>query len=750
MPKKKFDFQDTSGRMPLRLRLTVLLIIVSLLMGCFMLFFLSFPYQSRIDNEDKHRVTSTAIIAASVLDGEEVYRYLTTLETDEAYDLVIGHLRDIRRASESTYVYVSVYNGNEETILFDVAGDDEESLPLGYTQVIEDENELKIIERFRLGERIEPFTTKTDWGILLIASEPVFRADGSYVAHASASISMDNVLRERKFAYTLMGIAILLILVVSVPINLKIIQKFVVLPLRAAGKEAEEANRAKSVFLANMSHEIRTPMNAIIGMSELLFSEKLSESQLRSVQDIHISAMSLMDIINDILDHSKIDAGKLTLVPVHFDFNLLIDNIDSMVWLLVRKKNISFRLSTEGDIPKCLYADDVRLRQILINVLNNAVKFTEEGYVSLVVRSRKDSIEFEISDSGIGMKEEYIPTLFNAFSQADLLKNRGKEGTGLGLAITKSLVEMMGGEIAVDSQYGRGTVFSITIPKVVGDEALIERVLEEEGVIWAPEAKVLVVDDNRINLNVACGLLRLCGITADTADSGKEALKLIHEKSYDLVFMDHMMPEMDGIEATAEIRELGEHMPIIALTANAVADAREKFRAVGMDDMLIKPIKKALLNKILKAWLPARLIKEKTDEEDAVVLPKTDKQDDNVLWDGIYKINGLSVRDGLESVCGDRDTYLELLQLMAEEIEKYQKNLNGFLAEGNMLDFATEVHGTKGSLANIGAKKLASAAYELEKAAGREDTEYCAQNLGAFLNELMAFRENILSALARK
>jgi signal transduction histidine kinase/CheY-like chemotaxis protein/HPt (histidine-containing phosphotransfer) domain-containing protein len=522
--------------------------------------------------------------------------------------------------------------------------------------------------------------------------------------------------------------------------------------IHRAWEEAENANKAKSIFLANMSHEIRTPMNAIVGMAELLLSENLNERQIRSIQDIHISALALLDIINDILDHSKIQAGKLSLVPIHYDFKQLIDNVGSMVQFLVKKKNIAFKMITEGEIPKCLYGDDVRLRQVLLNMLSNAVKFTNEGYVNLTIRAFDNYIAFDVSDSGIGIKEKDLSLLFNAFTQTDMLKNRSQEGTGLGLYITKSLIEMMGGRISVDSVYGQGTVFHFTIPKVIGDESLIQAVIIKDTPIYAPDAKVLVVDDNTINLNVAAGLLALSQITAETAASGKEAIDMVNKNKYDLVFMDHMMPGMDGIETTKVIRALGIKTPIIALTANAIAGAKDEYIAAGMNDLLTKPIKKSLLNKLLESWLPAEKVFRREDgfpqqaEAGSTIQEIPEKR--KGFWEKIEQIDGLITATGLDRVSGQRDVFEKSLNLMLKEIDKSTKNLNEYLAAGNLRDFCIEVHGMKGSLANIGMMKLSADAYELEKASDRGDGGLCAHQLPPFLEALQTFHAGLKEAFA--
>ncbi|MDR0219813.1 MAG: response regulator [Lachnospiraceae bacterium] len=521
--------------------------------------------------------------------------------------------------------------------------------------------------------------------------------------------------------------------------------------------QAEAANLAsdmKTQFLANMSHEIRTPMNAIIGMSDILLAENRLSGQQRSyVDDIRVSASALLELINDILDISKIQAGKLGLSPVHYDFVLMIDNICSMAALLAKNKEIAFTRSVQGEkLPVCLYGDDNRLRQVLINIVNNAIKFTDEGSVSFTINVGAEIITFTVRDTGVGIKKEDMVSLFDAFMQANDKKNRGKAGTGLGLSISKELVEMMGGSIAVDSEYGRGSTFIVIIPKVLGDECKIAT-REEIEPIMAPTAKVLVVDDNAINLNVAKGLLRLCHISPDTAISGRQALEMVEQNQYDLIFMDHMMADMDGVETTKIIRSMDIKDPIVALTANAAVGTKDMFLEAGMNDALTKPINKVAFFNILAEYIPAEKQLGVASGSNSFI--KTDTgvyEAPDVFWKEIDKIEGLYADVGLDRVSGQHEIYKSSLKLMTTEIEKCRRKLGRFLEEGNMYQFEVLVHGMKGSLANIGAMELSERALVLEKAAENKDTgwEYCKENMAAFLEDLAVFGDQLKKAFAAK
>ena len=507
---------------------------------------------------------------------------------------------------------------------------------------------------------------------------------------------------------------------------------------------AQAASEAKSLFLANVSHEIRTPMNAVLGMSELLLSEYLSKRQRRYVEDIKTSAMALLDIINDILDLSKIQSGKMSLVPVHYDFRALMENIGSIMHFLIKDKNIAFMVTMRDDVPKCLYGDEVRLRQVLLNILSNAAKFTKAGYVNLSLDVTDTSLRFAIKDTGRGIQPEDLPYLFEAFKQFDATKNHDIKGTGLGLSIAKVLVEMMDGRIEVESVYGEGSVFRIEIPKILGDPTKILNAGSVEKVLFSADTKILVVDDNLINLNVISGLLRLYNITPFTATSGQEAIDMVRQDTYDIVFMDHMMPEMDGVEAVRIIREMGIKVPIIALTANAVSSAKEMLLAAGMDDFLSKPIVKESLNEILTEWIPSSRILDKQTAES--IAGNTGSEKDKELWERINEIEDVSMQIGLERVSGQIDVYESELRLLIKEIDKCLGNLEGFLEVGDMHSFTIEAHSMKTSLANIGAMELSSKAHELETSSGRGDSSFCASVLPAFSRALCNLRDKLKDA----
>lgn len=392
--------------------------------------------------------------------------------------------------------------------------------------------------------------------------------------------------------------------------------------------QAEASNEAKSVFLANMSHEIRTPMNAICGMTDMLLDENLSEQGREYAATIKTSGEGLLSIINDILDFSKIEAGKMPIIPEEYYFSSMIHDVMSMMEQRVKGKPVEVIARVSDSVPRKLYGDIGRVKQIIINIMGNATKFTHEGAVTLTVSWEQEGNDtgrmiVSVSDTGIGIREEDMDKLFRSFEQADMKKNRGIEGTGLGLSISKLLVENMGGSIKVESEYGKGSTFSFDIRQKVVDAAPCEysknkKVVEVKQFVidfTAPEANVLVVDDNKVNLRVATGLLKKFGIVPDLVDNGPDSVDMIRRRSqYDLVFMDHMMPEVDGIEATKMIRAIGtpytDQLPIVALSANAVKGMEDEFLVGGMDDFLPKPIDLEMLAAILKKWLPAERIRK--------------------------------------------------------------------------------------------------------------------------------------------
>jgi signal transduction histidine kinase/response regulator RpfG family c-di-GMP phosphodiesterase len=535
------------------------------------------------------------------------------------------------------------------------------------------------------------------------------------------------------------------IILILLGVALSSVLIFVLIRVDAARTKSEMKNHHKTSFLANVSHEIRTPMNAIIGMTDLLNYEPLNARQMGFVDDIRVSAHSLLSIINDILDMSKIEAGKLELNPINYEFNLLLDNIHSMFSYITQKKGLEFIYETEGKIPRYLYGDDIRLKQVLTNICGNAVKYTEKGYVRFKVTAADDKLTFEIKDSGMGIRKEDLPKLFNTFQRIETEKNRNIIGTGLGLSISKAFVEMMGGNIIVDSEYEQGTVFLIIIPIVLGKKEDVKKnkgLLEGHSLI-APDAKVLVVDDNEFNIRVAEGLLNLFKINAHKAVSGKEAIELVQKNDYDLVFMDHMMPEMDGVEATGIIRKMGDKyksLPIIVLTANAVQGAREMFLSNGFDGFISKPIDIQELYRILKEWLPAEKIELKNN---AAENNEEDEDTSNDFISKLSEIDEINVETGLRRVSGMENMYRETVELFNRKIVPECDEMNNKMKHGDLSGFSISVHAMKSALSTIGAMSLSDTALRLETASKDNDIEFCVQRFPVFRNKLLKLHEEL-------
>ena len=491
-------------------------------------------------------------------------------------------------------------------------------------------------------------------------------------------------------------------------------------------EKAEAANKAKSIFLSSMSHEIRTPMNAIVGMTEVLLRGEHSEETVEYLHNIKVSGDALLTIINDILDFSKIESGKMTIVEKVYNPKELINDLMMLFENRALNKPIKLLYDVDDDIPENLYGDENRIRQIIINLVNNAIKFTDNGYVKLSIKSKtidneKVELLFKVEDTGIGIKEEDLSKLFGSFEQLDVKKNYEKEGTGLGLAISRQLVNLMNGEIGVESQYGKGSIFYFSISQMIAPEELIDgdRLEEYTMNFKAPNAYVLLVDDNEMNIKVAKALLEPFEMRIETANNGKEAVEMVKNFKYDIVLMDHMMPIMDGIQATKAIRTLdGERyksLPIIALTANATSEARELFISEQMNDFVSKPIEMVEITKCLLRWLPNELIEVQEEIENSE--SKIDKNDDN---EGNLVIEGLDVKEGIRN-CGSKKLFIELLHDFSILIDSKSLKMEKLLNDNMIRDYTIEVHALKNTARMIGAMELSEMCYQLEQSGNKED-----------------------------
>ncbi|MDR2599111.1 MAG: response regulator [Oscillospiraceae bacterium] len=640
--------------------------------------------------------------------------------------------------------------------------------------------------------------------------------------------------------------------------------------LEDQAKQLESALESKKSFLARMSHEIRTPMNAIVGMTELALREKMSDSANEHIVTVKQAGVNLLSIINDILDFSKIESGLIDIVNKTYTLSSMLYDIISIIRMRMAYTRLRFIVSIDSKLPNTLIGDDAKLRQILINLLTNAVKYTEKGFVNLTVTGEVSDLDtlnlvFTVTDSGIGIKQEDQEKLFNEYSQVDVEKNIGIEGVGLGLAITSGLTKALGGKISIKSEYGVGSEFSIEIPQKISDfgrlaavkkphekrtliyerrdllaDALIKTIKnlgvkcdlvdnandfltkmssgsyayaigaielmadvkteleslngdfqiigitefgEETAGEWrtlstpvhaisltnlyngvvdhysysteddlavkftAPDAKVLIVDDIGTNLKVAEGLLLPYEMQVDLCDGGAKSVEMVQETKYDLIFMDHRMPGVDGIEATQMIRKLDsdndyyKNLPIVALTANAVANMREVFLNAGFNDFISKPIDTIILNTALRTWIP----KEKQRRYFSIEALEVGLDGEEKL-----RIDGVDTDRGLRVAGGKKNLYMDILATFKDEGHDRMNKLREHRETGNLRLYTTDVHALKGALANIGAVELTELAASLEAAGDRRDEVYIEAQNDRFLAGLQRLFTSIRVALSER
>ncbi|MFR7564637.1 MAG: ATP-binding protein [Oscillospiraceae bacterium] len=526
-------------------------------------------------------------------------------------------------------------------------------------------------------------------------------------------------------------------------------------------QEAETANMAKSSFLANMSHEIRTPINAILGMNEMILREEKDPAIRGYAGNIQASGNSLLSIVSDVLDISKIESGKLEIIPVDYEVNSLISDCCNMAAGRAKAKELELLVECADNVPMKLCGDETHIRQIIMNLLTNAVKYTEKGTVKLIVSGRFTDggfvLKVDVSDTGIGIAEENLPQLFTQFQRFDLQRNRNIEGTGLGLSIVKRLCDLMSGTITARSVLGSGSTFTVELPQKVVDSTPCGGVNlnysagaehEYHHSFEAPEAKILAVDDLPVNLLVIANLLKETRIKIDTAGSGRECLDKCSQQKYDLILMDHMMPEMDGVQTFEKLHgdksSPNFETPVIMLTANALAGMREQYMDVGFADYVSKPVRGAKLEEAIRRNLPESLIKPASPEIPAEAV----STEPSGFADICGAVPELNVNAALQYCCGSAELLNDLLHDFTEN--DHFSDLKAAFEEKRWEDYRRHAHSLKSTSLMIGLTGLSERARASELALKGGCTEFAELNHDSLIEEYSALLGKIKDYLKDK
>ena len=536
-------------------------------------------------------------------------------------------------------------------------------------------------------------------------------------------------------------------------------------------EEVVRANEAKSQFLANMSHEIRTPINGILGMDSVLLKECHDENLREYAKNIQSAGQSLLSIINDILDISKIESGKMEILTIRYQLFSVLNDCYNLTKIKLQNKPVSFIMQINEKLPSWLYGDEVRIRQIINNFLSNAVKYTKEGNITFELDFEEKTDEqillvITVRDTGIGIKEEDLGKLFESFTRIEEKRNRNIEGTGLGLNLTKNLANLMGGEVFAESTYGKGSCFTAKIPQKIADakpmgdfgkryQQYLSTSDDDKLSFLAPDAKILVVDDVTMNLKVVEGLLKATKIQIDTAVSGSECLECVKTTPYQMIFLDHMMPEMDGLETLEHMKNLANNpnaqTPVIMLTANAIVGAKEEYIEAGFTDYLTKPIRETELLEMILKYLPEELVCENGGQGIEKSQDAQDMEQPEAGGEGaeplqrLEQLEGLDVKTGLIYCMNEEDFYIEMLQEFLQADKASQ--LKHFLAEEDWDNYRTTVHALKSTSLTIGAAHLSGEAKALEMAAKEGNMDYIRSHHDGVMDEYKELTDHLKEIL---
>jgi len=699
-------------------------------------YLVSFSVRTMEDNIEHRLIAESERLAATVSAQElDNFRTIDDMKLPQ-YQSLRQRLLAFSREADVLYVYF-VRPAPQESLQYIVDNDFNEATRVGLDTPPYSRKSIPWMDSTMKGKAVcSGLGNYTPgWEGLISGYAPVFDSVGNIAAIAGVDMIDKPIVRAQRLVYFLMAAQIIGIIAVFASGVMCVIY------YNKEAAQATQASMSKSRFLSRMSHEIRTPMNAIIGITQLQLRRKdLPPDSIAALEKIYNSGSSLLGIINDILDMSKIETGKMTLNPIEYDTPSLINDTVQLNYIRVKEKRIDFVVDIDQNLPEKLFGDELRIKQIVNNLLSNAIKYTDSGRVRLFVGCLADGddsvlLRFAVEDTGQGIKPQDKELLFSEYRRFNEDANRYTEGTGLGLNITKRLVDMMNGTISVESEYGKGSVFTVTVKqKAAGSKTIGKDVAQQlrkfvfrgGGQSTMPQilgepmpyGNVLVVDDVSTNLYVAQGLLELYQLNVDTASSGLEAVKKVESgKNYDVIFMDHMMPVMDGIEAMQKLREMGYKGAVVALTANALVGNDAMFIQKGFDGFISKPIDANQLNEVLNKFVRSK---------------HAGKYDASDVQAG-----------GSKDIATPPKANSKLLKYFRGDAQKAIDTLRTTVENRDMKLFTVTAHGMKSALANIGEKEASQRAAELEKAGQRGDAEYILGNIDGFIGTLEALIERI-------